>query len=68
MQLDNGTTVESYDLKMSNGLLFPKKTWMKIDGFHKDTILCVLADTEYNASDYVSDYKEFMRIVREEYV
>ena len=65
VELNNVYATERFDLNTGNGLVFPKNTWMKINNFEKDTILCILADKEYRASDYVSDYSELQRIVEE---
>ena len=64
VSLDNGISKELHELNAGDALMFPKETWMRIFDFQDDTILCALADTEYNASDYNSDYAEFCRIVR----
>ena len=64
VDLDDGYRVESYYLTEGNGLLFNKNIWMKIYGFQRDTILCVIADKEYRVLDYVSDYEEFKKSVR----
>ena len=64
VELDNGYVIEKISLNAGEGLYFEKTTWMKICDFEKDTILCVMANMDYNAADYSSDYKEFQRIVR----
>lgn len=64
VSLDNGINKEFHELTVGDSLVFPKEIWMRIFDFQNDTILCVLADTEYNALDYESDYEEFCRIVR----
>ena len=66
VSLDDGTDTQVYDLTIGDALLFPKKTWLKVYQFQEDSILCVLADTEYNAADYVADYDEFRRNLRTE--
>lgn len=65
VELDNGFSKEIYNLTVGQGLFFSKNTWMRIYDFQKDTILGILSDNEYRSSDYVSDYEEFKRIVRE---
>ena len=64
VSLDNGICKELHELTVGDALMFSKETWMRIFDFQDDAILCVLADTEYNALDYESDYDEFCRIVR----
>ena len=68
VSLDNGISKELHVLEAGAALLFPKETWMRIFNCQENTILCALADTEYKESDYVSDYDEFCRIVREKNV
>ncbi len=68
VELNNISETENFDLNAGDGLVFSKNTWIKINNCKKDTILCVLADTEYRMSDYVSDYSELQRIVEEENV
>lgn len=68
VELDNGFHNEIHEMNVGDGLIFPKKTWMKLYDFLRDTILCVLSDNQYRSSDYVADYEEFKRIVREENV
>ena len=68
VELDDGNNTEIHRLEAGDRLQFPKRTWMRLSAFEKDTVLCVLADKEYDSYDYVSDYEEFKRIVREEYV
>ncbi len=68
VSLDSGVDLEVHDLKTGDALFFSKYTWMKVYDFSREAILCVLSDTNYNASDYVDDYNEFCRIVREKNV
>ena len=66
VELDNGIEKENHELNMGDGLIFKKNTWMILSGFKEKTILCVLADTEYNPSDYSENYNELHEVVRGE--
>lgn len=68
VELDNGVEKETVDLFEGDGFLFYPNTWMRIFDFKRDTILCVLSDKEYVASDYISDYEVFLKIVRNDNV
>lgn len=65
VELDDGVHKEFYFLDSNEALLFPKNIWMNISEFMEETVLCVLADMEYQSADYVSDYEELKRIARE---
>lgn len=66
VELDNGYYSEIYELSIGDGLQFSKNTWMKLYDFQRESVLCVLSDNEYFSTDYIADYEEFKRIVREE--
>lgn len=68
VELDNGVEKETVELSEGEGFLFYSKIWMRIFDFKRNTILCVLSDREYEDSDYISDYEEFLRIVRNDNV
>lgn len=64
VELDNSIEKETIELSEGEGLLLRPNIWMRIFDFKRNTILCVLSDNEYIASDYVSDYEAFQRIAR----
>ena len=68
VKLDDGNNTEIHRLEIGGVLLFPKRTLIIIPDFEWDTILFDLSDKEYESSDYVADYEEFKRIVREDNV
>jgi UDP-2-acetamido-3-amino-2,3-dideoxy-glucuronate N-acetyltransferase len=45
-------------------LYMPPMTWGKQHRFSPDAVLMVLASNVYDASDYVRDYDEFLRLAR----
>ncbi len=63
VELDDGKNKEVYSLNENETLLFSKLVWMRIFNFEADSMLCVLADNVYHPSDYITDYKEFIRIL-----
>lgn len=68
VDIDDGFHSEKHVLQNGDGLIIPKIVWMKLYDFQEDTVMAVLADTEYKPDDYCSDYNEFMRIVRDKNV
>ncbi len=63
VELDNGNKKEVVMLQpdMSKALLLPPKIWRTLQNFHKDTILLVVADTEYDEKDYIRNYDDFLK-------
>lgn len=46
------------------GLLLPPMTWAVQSHFTSDAKLLVLASHEYEESDYISDFSEFLKITQ----
>ena len=64
MLLFDGRTEESVVLRPeSGGLLLPPMLWHEMHDFSADCVLTVLADAEYDESDYVRDRDQFIRHV-----
>ena len=49
--------------KKREGLLLKPKTWCKIHFLNKDSKLLVFCDREYEFSDYIEEYKNFLKII-----
>ena len=49
----------------NKGLLIGPMIWREMFDFSKDAVLLVLADHEYDESDYIRDYDEFIKLGRE---
>lgn len=65
VELDNGKERECFILnEVSKGLLVPKLTWMKTKNFSKNAVLNVYASESYEVCKYVSDYEEFLEMVK----
>ena len=52
------------DFKKNEGYLLKPKTWCKIKFMTKNAILLVACDMEYKFSDYIENYKEFLKIIK----
>jgi len=65
VDLDNGKEKDSVKLdQFTKGVLLEPYVWHVMRSFEPGTILLVLADMEYNESDYIRDYNEFLKFVR----
>ena len=60
--LDNGKTKETFDLNKPNiGLFQDAFIWGSMHDFSPDCVLLVMADEYYDASDYITNYDEFLK-------
>lgn len=48
----------------AQGVLLGRMIWRDLYDFSEDCVLMVLADQLYDASDYITDYDQFLREVR----
>ncbi|MFS9770211.1 FdtA/QdtA family cupin domain-containing protein [Enterobacter chuandaensis] len=67
--LDDGT--ERVDVILDNpaeGLLIDSFIWREMTDFTDDCVLMVIADMEYEESDYIRDYTEFKKITQQQQV
>ena len=63
--LDNGKEKEIYDLNKPNlGLFQDALIWGSMHDFSTDCVLMVLADHNYNESDYIRDYNQFLEVIK----
>lgn len=63
--LDDGD--EKIEILLDNpaqGLYIESFIWREMYNFSDDCVLMVLADSEYDESDYIRDYEEFLEIAR----
>lgn len=59
--LDNGHTVSEFKLTSANvGLTVPPGYWRTLSDFTPNSCGLVLASLEYDESDYIRDYDEFL--------
>ena len=62
--VDDGTTREEYVLNHPGiGLHVPPMCWCVQYNYSPNTVLLVLASERYDASDYIRDYSEFLKLV-----
>jgi hypothetical protein len=63
---DDGVTREEYVLDRPwLGLHLPPRVWGIQYKYSNDAVLMVFASHTYDANDYIRDYDEFMKLVRE---
>ncbi len=62
--VDDGTRREEIELQeMTTGLYLPPMVWGTQYKYSEDAILAVFASDRYNASDYIRDYQQFLKLV-----
>ena len=49
------------------GLLVGKGIWHEMYWLKENSVLCVAASDYYNEKDYIRDYDEFLKLVKEGY-
>ena len=65
VQCDDSIETRKYVLDKANyGLLIPPGVWAEQKYIKEDTVLTVLCDRPFDESDYIRDYKEFLKYVR----
>ena len=65
VKVDNGYETDIIELnKPRMGLYIPAMMWKDMYDFSPDSILLVLASTHYDASEYIRNYDEFLKEVR----
>ncbi|QKJ23784.1 sugar 3,4-ketoisomerase [Poseidonibacter lekithochrous] len=63
--LDNGKEKETFDLNNCDiGLFQDALIWGTMHDFSEDCVLMVLANDVYDAKDYITDYNEFLKVVK----
>ena len=61
----NGET-DIFDLNSPHiGVYIPKMVWKDMYDFSKDSVLLVLASTHYNGKEYIRDYDEYIKEIRD---
>lgn len=64
--VDDGEKQETIVLdKPYQGIYLNKMVWKNMLNFSKDAILLVLSNKYYNSEEYIRDYEEFKKIIRE---
>ena len=47
------------------GVYIPKMLWKDMYDFSKDSVLLVLANTHYDGSEYIRDYEEYLKEMKD---
>ena len=64
--LDDGKEKKTFTLNRSYyGLYVPKGLWREMENFSTNSLAMILSSTNYDASDYVRDYDEFIKLKRD---
>ncbi|NNG81654.1 FdtA/QdtA family cupin domain-containing protein [Acinetobacter sp. ANC 5378] len=63
--LDDGLQREEVILNSpTKGLMIERLTWREMHDFSEDCVLLVLASSHYDETDYIRNYDEFLRVVK----
>lgn len=63
--IDDGTENMVVELnRPMMGVYIPKMVWKDMYDFSEDSVLLVLANTHYDAQEYIRDYDEYISIVK----
>lgn len=61
--VDDGKEKKIFTLNRSYyGLYIPKGLWRKMENFSTNSLALEFADTQYDRSDYVEDYNEYLKM------
>ena len=67
IHLDNGTDTAEVTLdKPNEGLFISNDMWREMYDFSDGAVLLVLASEYYDERDYIRNYQDFLKVVREE--
>ena len=61
VELDDATTTQSFELSgPDGGLHVPPGYWRTLSDFAPDSVVAVLASSEYSEHDYIREYESFL--------
>lgn len=66
VKISDGT--ESFIVELNKpmmGIYIPKMIWKDMYDFSSDSVLLVLASTHYDEKEYIRDFDEYMKIIKE---
>jgi hypothetical protein len=64
VEVDDGVTKETVHIEgWSRSILLRAQAWRTLKNFKQDTLLLIIADTEYDEADYIRDYQDFLKLV-----
>lgn len=65
VKVDDGKNQKIFNLDRPHiGIYLPKLVWKDMYDFSKDSVLLCLASEHYDANEYIRDYEEYLKIVR----
>lgn len=65
VKITDGTKEEIVVLdKPMKGVYLPKMVWKEMYDFSPDSVLLVLANTHYNGKEYIRDYNDYLKLVK----
>lgn len=65
VKVDDGYQTKVYQLdRPHTGVYLPQMVWKDMYDFSSDSVLLVLASEHYDANEYIRDYSEFLRVVK----
>ena len=65
VKVDDGTKQKVFNLDRPHiGIYIPKLVWKDMYDFSEDSVLLVLSSEHYDANEYIRDYEEYLKIVR----
>lgn len=63
--IDNGHVKQTFSLNRSYyGLYVPAGIWRQMQNFSTNSLAFVISSTEYNETDYIRNYDEFLKTVK----
>lgn len=66
LELDDGINRQNIEMKRENeGIILGPMLWHTMRDFSGGCVLLIAASDYFNESDYIRDYDEFMRMVKE---
>lgn len=66
VRVDDGTSQKIFNLDRPHvGIYLPKLVWKDMYDFSEDSVLLVLASEYYDANEYIREYDEYLKIMKE---
>ncbi|MBO4266262.1 MAG: FdtA/QdtA family cupin domain-containing protein [Lachnospiraceae bacterium] len=66
VMITDGTNKEVVELnRPMEGVYIPKMIWKEMYDFSQDSVLLVLASTHYDGNEYVRDYGEYLKLIKD---
>jgi len=67
LELDDGTVKQNFVMCEPNkGIILGPELWHEMKNFSKDCVILVFADDYYNESDYIRNYDDFIKYLKNE--